>query len=75
MKLSSQALGALSRAHQKSLRDHSDIVSDLKQFDFRLDPRDPTRSSLIVANPPVMVLDGAELNSAIDALGENDNGE
>ena len=62
MKLSNQALGALMMALQKSLMEQSDIVPVLKEFNFMFDPEDSSHSTLIVDNPPVVNLEGVELN-------------
>jgi len=50
MKLSSQAMGALMMALQKSLMEQSDIVEMLREFDFTPDGD----GVLIVENPPVL---------------------
>tara|TARA_R110001583_G_scaffold22775_5_gene84971 strand:- start:593 stop:817 length:225 start_codon:yes stop_codon:yes gene_type:complete len=49
MKLSTQALGALMMALQKSLLEQSDIVPVLEDFDFILKDGD-----LFVKNPPLV---------------------
>ena len=50
--LSDQALGAVMMALQKSLMEQSDIVPELKDFDFI-----PTDAGLVVKNPPLVKLD------------------
>ena len=50
MKLSSQAMGALMMALQKSLMHQSDIVETLREFDFVVDENE----QLVVENPPVL---------------------
>ena len=52
MKLSTQALGALMMALQKSLLEQSDIVPVLEGFDFIIKD-----GSLFVKNPPIVKLD------------------
>jgi hypothetical protein len=52
MKLSTQALGALMMALQKSLLEQSDIVPVLEDFDFILKDGD-----LFVKNPPLVKFD------------------
>ena len=61
MKLSNQAIGALMMALQKSLFEQSDIVPTLLEMDFVTDPSDPTGNTLMVANPPVVSLEGVEV--------------
>ena len=68
MKLSNQALGALMMALQKSLMEQSDIVPVLQEFNFMFDPEDPSHSTLIVDNPPVIKLDEVEINDANTAF-------
>jgi hypothetical protein len=58
MNLSNQAVGALMMALQKSLFEQSDIVPTLQEMDFVTDPGDPTGNTLMVANPPVVSLEG-----------------
>ncbi len=70
MKLSNQALGALMMALQKSLMEQSDIVPVLKEFNFMFDPEDSSHSTLIVDNPPVINLEGVELNTGDTAFDE-----
>mgnify|MGYP001339893847 CR=1 FL=1 len=54
MKLSSQAMGAIMMALQKSLLEQSDIVPMLNQFDFQVNEKDET---LVVLNPPTFKID------------------
>ena len=70
MKLSTQAMGALMMALQKSLLEHSDIVPVLKEMNFQVDPEDSSQSSLVITNPPVVSLENTELGDIIDSLGE-----
>ena len=49
MKLSTQALGALMMALQKSLMEQQDIVPVLQGFDFTNTP-----DGLVVDNPPIV---------------------
>ena len=62
MKLSNQALGALMMALQKSLMEQSDIVPVLHEMNFQVDPEDQSHAVLIVTNPPVVSLEGVEVN-------------
>tara|TARA_B100000700_G_scaffold150974_1_gene167673 strand:- start:93848 stop:94066 length:219 start_codon:yes stop_codon:yes gene_type:complete len=68
MKLSNQALGALMMALQKSLMEQSDIVPVLQNMDFVYDPEDPSHSTLVVTNPPVVNFEGVVLPETTDAL-------
>ncbi len=52
MKLSSQALGALMMALQKSLMEQSDIVPVLQEFKF-----ENSEEGLVVMNPPIVKFD------------------
>jgi len=56
MKLSSQAMGAIMMALQKSILEQTDIVPVLKSFEFDKDPsssRWGTKTGeLVVTNPP-----------------------
>ena len=70
MKLSTQAMGALMMALQKSLLEQSDIVPVLKEMNFQVDPEDSSQSSLVITNPPVVSLENTELGDIIDSLGE-----
>ena len=60
MKLSNQAMGALMMALQKSLMEQSDIVPLLTEMNFQVDPEDPSHSTLVILNPPVISLDSLE---------------
>jgi len=62
MKLSNQAIGALMMALQKSLMEQSDIVPVLHEMNFQVDPEDQSHAVLIVTNPPVVSLEGVEVN-------------
>lgn len=53
MKLSSQAMGAIMMALQKSLLEQSDIVPTLKGFNFQVGENE----ELIVCNPPTFEID------------------
>ena len=55
-KLSSQAIGAIMMALQKSLLEQSDIVPVLKGFDFKVDDK----HELYVMNPPLIKLDDSD---------------
>ncbi len=57
MKLSNQAVGALMMALQKSLLEQSDIVPVLTEMDLVV----ADDGTLVVANPPVVSLEGVEL--------------
>ena len=61
MKLDNQAIGALMMALQKSLMEQSDIVPVLKEMNFMFAPDDPSHSTLVVSNPPVVDLGGVTL--------------
>jgi len=49
-------------ALQKSLMEQSDIVPVLQEFNFMFDPEDTSHSTLIVENPPVVHLEGVQVN-------------
>jgi hypothetical protein len=66
MKLSNQALGALMMALQKSLMEQSDIVPVLMDMNFQFDPEDSSQSTLVVTNPPVVNLEGVEVNEVTE---------
>ncbi len=55
MKLSDQALGAIMMALQKSLMEQTDIVPDLKGFDFVVEG--DSQTELVVTNPPLVKFD------------------
>ena len=72
MKLSHQAIGALMMALQKSLMEQSDIVPLLAEMDFEKAP-DQKRwggknGTLVVNNPPVVSLEGAEVPFVIEEV-------
>jgi len=58
MKLSNQAIGALMMALQKSLMEQTDIVPMLHDMEFVAN----ATGELGVTNPPVISLDGVEVN-------------
>jgi len=62
MKLSNQAIGALMMALQKSLMEQSDIVPILSDMNFQVNPEDESHSTLVVTNPPVVSLEGVDVN-------------
>ena len=62
MKLTNQAIGALMMALQKSLMEQSDIVPVLTNMNFQVDPEDESHSTLVVTNPPVVSLEGVDVN-------------
>tara|TARA_R110000824_G_scaffold331078_1_gene517843 strand:+ start:20216 stop:20428 length:213 start_codon:yes stop_codon:yes gene_type:complete len=62
MKLSNQAIGALMMALQKSLMEQSDIVPLLQEMNLQVDPEDQSHTVLVVTNPPVVSLEGVEVN-------------
>ena len=58
-KLSSQAIGAIMMALQKSLLEQSDIVPVLKEFNIQVDDA----GQLVVMNPPTFeVPDGVKVD-------------
>lgn len=67
MKLSSQAMGAIMMALQKSILEQTDIVPVLKSFEFEKDPsakRWGTKAGeLVVVNPPTFKIDDDEFNT------------
>ena len=69
MKLTNQAVGAIMMALQKSLLEQSDIVPVLKEMDFILANSD-TDSGLLVSNPPIVSLEGTDLNETVESLEE-----
>jgi|6_EtaG_2_1085325.scaffolds.fasta_scaffold24279_3 hypothetical protein len=68
MKLDNQAIGALMMALQKSLMEQSDIVPVLKEMNFMFAPDDPSQSTLIVSNPPVVDFGGVTLADNVAAF-------
>ena len=68
MKLSNQAVGALMMALQKSLMEQSDIVPVLQEMNLLLDPDDPSHSTLVVTNPPVVEFGGRSLEDNTEGL-------
>jgi len=68
MKLDNQAIGALMMALQKSLMGQSDIVPVLKEMNFMFAPDDPSQSTLIVSNPPVVDFGGVTLADNVAAF-------
>jgi hypothetical protein len=62
MKLSNQAVGALMMALQKSLMEQSDIVPTLLEMDFVT----TDSGELQVTNPPIVSLEGVEVNTDED---------
>ena len=49
-------------ALQRSLMEQSDIVPVLQDMDFQIDAEDPTRTELVVTNPPTVNLNNVQLN-------------
>tara|TARA_R110002020_G_C16320495_1_gene774761 strand:- start:15229 stop:15450 length:222 start_codon:yes stop_codon:yes gene_type:complete len=73
MKLSNQAIGALMMALQKSLMEQSDIVPVLGEMEFERTPdtkRWGGNGTLMVANPPVVSLEGATPPFTIEEIEE-----
>ena len=70
MKLSSQAMGALMMALQKSLMEQSDIVPMLQEMNFQVDPEDTSQSTLVVTNPPVVSLENIPAPFTIEEVNE-----
>ena len=68
MKLDNQAIGALMMALQKSLMEQSDIVPVLKEMNFVVAPNDPSQSTLVVTNPPVVEVGGVTLEDNVAAF-------
>ena len=68
MKLSSQAMGSLMMALQKSLLEQSDIVPMLQEMNFQVDPADQSHSTLVITNPPVVSLENVALSDVVDSL-------
>jgi len=68
MKLANQAVGALMMALQKSLMEQSDIVPVLQEMNFQVNPEDPSHSTLVVTNPPVVSLNNITLEDTAETL-------
>ena len=58
--LSSQAIGALMMALQKSLLEQSDIVPVLQSFEIQIDDT----NQLVVMNPPVVRAEGETIETS-----------
>tara|TARA_B100000085_G_scaffold278277_1_gene299849 strand:- start:898 stop:1116 length:219 start_codon:yes stop_codon:yes gene_type:complete len=67
MKLSSQAMGAIMMALQKSLLEQTDIVPVLNSFDFQVNEDD---ECLVVLNPPTFTIDEDAFSPSLE---ENTN--
>ena len=59
--LSSQAIGALMMALQKSLLEQSDIVPVLQGFEIQVDDA----NQLVVMNPPVVRTEGETIETSV----------
>ena len=59
--LSSQAIGALMMALQKSLLEQSDIVPVLQSFEIQIDDS----NQLVVMNPPVVRAEGETIETSV----------
>ena len=59
--LSSQAIGALMMALQKSLLEQSDIVPVLEGFEIQVDDT----NQLVVMNPPVVRAEGETIETSV----------
>jgi len=70
MKLTNQAVGAIMMALQKSLLEQSDIVPVLREMDFVLDSNSAEDEGLAVSNPPIVSLEGTDLNETVESLEE-----
>ena len=70
MKLTHQAMGAMMMALQKCLIEQRDILPLLEEMNFQVNPDDPSHSTLIITNPPVVTLEGVELDDAVLAVKE-----
>lgn len=74
MKLSNQAIGALMMALQKSLMEQSDIVPLLADMSFEKAPGvkrwGGKAAELVVANPPVVSLEGVTAPFTIEEADE-----
>jgi len=55
-------------ALQKSLMEQSDIVPVLKEMNFMFATDDPSQSTLIVSNPPVVDFGGVTLADNVAAF-------
>ena len=66
MKLDNQAIGALMMVLQKCLLEESDIIPLLNDMDFQVNPDDPSHSTLVVTNPPVVSFEGTEVGNALE---------
>ena len=62
MKLSSQAMGAIMMALQKSLLEQSDIVPTLKKFQFEVNEKE----ELTVRNPPSFKIDSELFSPSVE---------
>lgn len=73
-KLTSQAMGAIMMALQKSLLEQSDIVPLLKEMDFIVveDYSDASNNGLMVENPPVVSLEGITPDFTVEEVDEAD---
>ena len=60
-KLSSQAIGALMMALQKSLLEQTDIVPVLQGFEIQIDDT----NQLVVMNPPVVRTEGETIETSV----------
>ena len=70
MKLTTQAMGALMMALQKSLLEQSDIIPLLEHMNFQVDPEDQSHSTLVITNPPVVSLEDTLLADVVGSLEE-----
>ena len=59
--LSSQAIGALMMALQKSLLEQTDIVPVLQGFEIQVDDT----NQLVVMNPPVVKAEGETIETSV----------
>ena len=59
--LSSQAIGALMMALQKSLLEQSDIVPVLQGFEIQVDDT----NQLVIMNPPVVRTEGEPIETSV----------
>jgi len=59
--LSSQAIGALMMALQKSLLEQTDIVPVLQGFEIQIDDS----NQLVVMNPPVVRAEGETIETSV----------